>query len=417
MEADFNTLTRYQWEEIINKRANQITAKEYERLAFIFMTTNDPKILEDIINRFYVPSKSYNMCFISDLPSTEWKEDGKMQETYKIMQTMINGLINSSCYASPEKLKELQDSGILEKSMQRAELLKALLINNEVIATSGYSKTIPQIELNWEDGDLAFKYHTTKSVWTEVESIVVVFAPSHNISEEDQAMIKALNPDWKMEILKNPPCWYPIYDNKERVIRVHTPQQAASGSIKNKQDYENYICNRFGLSSDDISKSLGIGTANYVADKIFELIPPIGAGKGYVDILAEPINKALEVKDYKTIEKIGNIGDVVNVFNLTYISTDVNGNANNFSFSLYPGIVNPDYPKFTPTLECIENFNNNLFLNPQFTRYNGLLEKPLTLDDVLDDPQKVDKILKNLVEVMEGVSIKILTDTPYPPKI
>jgi len=97
----------------------------------------------------------------------------------------------------------------------------------------------------------------------------------------------------------------------------------------------------------------------------------------------------------ETIEKIGNIGDVVNVFNLTYISTDVNGDANQFSFSLYPGITNPDYPKYTPTLECIENFNDNLLKNPQYTRYSGLLEKPLTLDDVLSDPQKVDKMLKN----------------------
>jgi hypothetical protein len=134
------------------------------------------------------------------------------------------------------------------------------------------------------------------------------------------------------------------------------------------------------------------------------------------------MNVLLEDEEYLYLNGVSNFGEAVAlpVFlsylgkKLTFqkiISSDLEPE---IRFEIYK--QNPNYPNITSTEECIKNFNDNLLENPLYKSYRGLLEEPLTLDDLLYDPHEVRKLLTALVEVLEGrgVSIKILTDNSYP---
>jgi len=70
------------------------------------------------------------------------------------------------------------------------------------------------------------------------------------------------------------------------------------------------------------------------------------------------------------------------------------------------------------TVECLQNFNNNLLYNPEYERYRRDTEfsKPLTMDDLLNNPKKVVKLKDDLLEYSnsESFSLTLLSYCPCP---
>ena len=82
----------------------------------------------------------------------------------------------------------------------------------------------------------------------------------------------------------------------------------------------------------------------------------------------------------------------------------------------------PSTPDYLSTVECLKNLNDNLRYNPKYQQYACEVEfKPLTMDDLLNNPKKVIKIKNDLLKAteQEGFSLSRLTDacpSQYLPK-
>ncbi len=85
-------------------------------------------------------------------------------------------------------------------------------------------------------------------------------------------------------------------------------------------------------------------------------------------------------------------------------------------WSLLPTQKDPSKPGDLSTEECLKNFNNNLLYNPEYEQYKRDAEfnKQLTMDDLLNNPEKVVKLKEYLIDIVHGFSLDELTDCPCP---
>ena len=75
-------------------------------------------------------------------------------------------------------------------------------------------------------------------------------------------------------------------------------------------------------------------------------------------------------------------------------------------------------PDYLSTAECLKNFNNNLLYNPEYEQYRRDVEfsKPLTMDDLLNKPNKVVKLTDDLYHYSssKGLPLTQLSNCPCP---
>lgn len=85
-------------------------------------------------------------------------------------------------------------------------------------------------------------------------------------------------------------------------------------------------------------------------------------------------------------------------------------------WSLLPTEKDVSEPGNLSTAECLKNFNENLLYNPKYEQYKRDAEfnKPLTMEDLLNNPEKEVKLKEYLIDIVHGFSLDELTDNPCP---
>jgi len=87
-------------------------------------------------------------------------------------------------------------------------------------------------------------------------------------------------------------------------------------------------------------------------------------------------------------------------------------------WSLLPTEKDLEFPNTKSTTECLKNFNQNLIYNPKYEQYkmDADFNKPLTMDDLLNNPKKVVKLKDDLLYYSrrEGFSWDGLANNPCP---
>lgn len=159
MADDFNKLTQMHWEEIMNKNPENITDAEYQRIAYILLTTFDPKILEQVLNKCYVQDTTYPVSEKDPTNARIWFKTAKLEKIYETMQVMTLSLIYDAPNSSNEKVTELINSKVLEKAVQRSQLMLTFLKNDDIITTYVGLRGHPIFSLKSEAGDYVVTYN------------------------------------------------------------------------------------------------------------------------------------------------------------------------------------------------------------------------------------------------------------------
>ena len=381
MADDYTKLTQMHWEEIMNKKPEDITDAEYQKVAYLLLTTKDPKIIEEILNKCYVQDTAFPVNDEDPTNTTMWVKSPKLKKIYAAMQAMTLALIYDASNASDEKVTKLINNEVIETAEQRSQLLLTFLKNNDPVLTYLYSGVKPNISVNMVESDYMITYNTLGDRY-------------HDMSKE--------------------------------TVTIHSCKESDAAQKATEEECNNYISSHFGLQEQDITNSLNSAAvkcgSGKVVDAFINIIPGSNyakATKDVVDIAAEPLTKAKNVADFQKISNIGDMGSVVNLFNLKYISSDINNDSSRHCFSLYPTIKDPSFPDSKSTVECLKNFNDHLLNDPRYAQYSKDIDytkdNKLTMDDLLNNPTKTTKLINELYHDSEskGIPFRKLVENSY----
>ena len=318
MADDFTKLTQMHWEEIMNKKPEDITDAEYQKVAYLLLTTKDPKIIEGILNKCYVQDTTFPVNEKDPTNTTMWVKSPKLKKIYAAMQAMTLALIYDASNASDEKVMKLINNKVIDTAEQRSQLLLTFLKNNNPVLTYLYSGVKPNISVNMDGKNYIITYNTLGKTYSEVS---------------------------------------------KETVTIYGPSSSYTADEVNRIESDNYISSYFGMQEQNIANSLNSAAikcgSGKVVDAFINLLPGSNyaqAARDGLEIASAPLTKKKEVSDFQNIKRIEKIGSIASLFNLEYVSSDVNNNPSEHCFTLYPTIKDPSETSDLSTSECLKNF-------------------------------------------------------------
>ena len=383
-------MTLFQWEEIMNKSWDKITYAEYEKLAWMMLTTKDLVILETMLQKCYDLQLEVAMMFIAfkGAPTYLFNKNPKMYCLNNCMQAMTNSLLLGADSADPLMKARLMNEETLATAIHNAQLMQAIFLydlpRNEFISSLDHT---PSLKFDVDkNGDYLLTIRTT--------------------------VFYELDYGYKTDT---------SYRSDSHTLTVTKPVYGKTADEINKKQYKQLISSLVGLSTGDYVTTFASSAIDIASLFGAPLTGGASTVLGTFNALMDPIQKIEDRGNYKIITDIGNIGVVADSFNLYYVSSDIDNKPASVSISLYPTISTGDV---LSTQQCVHNFIGNLY-NPSssdaykidsarfvleekgyITPKAALLHDPALLeseerrllDTILSDPKTVSNMLDILVE-------------------
>lgn len=298
-----NILFSMHWKEILKKPANEITQQEYMQLAELLIRSGDAELLEDMLN----------LCY--DYADVESRSEGG------ITVTVVS-------YNASEKLKELaeavntvmqvlqeQCTGGLNIDMDTRR--NAIRINQLLHTFVPYSETL----------DIAITENMMGDRTVTSEKLIEICYTSDGLLQLQFFQYPGKNQVW--------------IEQKPTVISISSPVSGQAAEDRANDESFGYMSAYAG--NDTVGQALSKELVNQVISAFVGKIPGSGIATSLQGFVSAGVDAAKNPTE--KCRKIGKVGKVADVFELMYVSSDVDGDASLHAGSFYPGQETADWVK------------------------------------------------------------------------
>ena len=351
VSRESNILFQVKWENILQKPTDEITQEEYIQLAELLVRMGDMELLEDMLNMCYeYADVDFNQAGGLSVTAVSYKADKKLQELMKAVNTVML-ITEAGCMAGVGT----EDNRTREHAIRINQLLQTFFPLGETldIATTenlrGDRKVTSErlIEISYNsNGELElkfFRYPGKNGVWIEQKPTIITVSP------------------------------------------------AVTGESGERLAYDESFQYMSGYIGNDTSlKAMSKETINQVLSSLWGKIPGSSMVSTVQSIITSGINAAKNPSEM--CKEIADVGILSDQFQLTYVSSDVDGKGSSHSFALYPSET---------TMNWVEAFNKYMQhgsgeKHARACGYSNLPGGKLTVEYLMKYPNKVSKMLKKL---------------------
>lgn len=351
-----NILLQMKWHEILKKPANEITQQEYMQLAELLVRSGDAELLEDMLNMCYeysdVESRSVGGITVTVV---SYRANDKLKELAEAVNVVMQ-ILQASCMEGLDinmntRRNAIRINQLLQTFLSYSEVLDIATTENMMGDRKVTSERL--IEISYTDDELLqlqfFQYPGKNQVWIEQQPTVIsICTPVSGQTAEDKANAESF--------------WY----------------MAA------------YI------GDDTVGQAVTREAVNQVLAAIIGEVP----GSSIVTSIQGFVSAGINAAENPTENcwQIGNVGKVADIFELTYVSSDINGDASLHTSSFYPG---------QETAGLVAAFNEYMQNGTGAKAaiacgYNDLPNGELTVTYLVMHPDKVCEIFNMLNKEAEG---------------
>ena len=351
-----NLMLQMKWQEILQKPANEITQQEYMQLAQILIRTGDVELLEDMLN----------LCY--DYSDVESRSTGGL--------TVIVVSYNAS-----EKLKELAEAVNLAMLILDASCMEGVDINEDTRRNGIRINQLLQTFLPYGEAlDIATTQNMQGDQKVTSDRLIEISNTCDGLLQIQFFQYPGKNQVW--------------IEQQPTVITISHAVTGQTGENLAKDESFQYMAAYIG--SDTVIQAVSNETVNQVLSTFMGEIP----GSGIVNSVQSIVSSGIHAVKNPTqvCQKIANIGALADIFNMTYVSSDINGDADLHAYSFYPSRETEDWvAAFNEYMQ-----NGTGAKEAMGCRYSKLPGGELTVAYLITYPNEVCEIFNMLDEKAEN---------------
>lgn len=347
-----NILLQMRWQEILQKPANEITQQEYMQLAELLIRSGDAELLEDMLN----------LCY--DYSDVESRSEGG------ITVTVVS-------YNASEKLKELAEAVNMALMILEASCMAGLDINEDTQRNAIRINQLLQTFLPYSGAlDIATTQNMQGDQKVTSERLIEICYTSDGLLQLQFFQYPGKNQVW--------------IEQKPTVISISSPVSSQTGENKAKEEGFQYMATYIG--NDTVGQAVSQEMVNQVLSTFIGEIPGSGIASSVQSIVSAGIDAAKNPT--QACWEMAQVGELADLFDMFYVSSDINGDANLHTYSFYPGPETADWVKaFNEYMQ-----NGIEEKEAQACGYNDLPNGELTVAYLVTYPNEVCAIFDMLDE-------------------
>ena len=347
-----NILLQMKWQEILQKPANEITQQEYMQLAELLIRSGDAELLEDMLN----------MCY--EYSDVESRSVGGI--TVTVVSYSASDKLKGLANAANVVLRILQESCMEGVDINMNTRRNAIRINQLLQTFLPYSETL----------DIATTENMMGDRTVTSEKLI-------EISYTDDGMLQ-------LQFFSYPGKNQVWTEQKPTVISICTPVSGQTAEDQAKDESFWYMAAYIG--DDTVGQAVTKEAVNQVLAALIGEVPGSSVVTSIQGFVSAGVNAAKNPTE--NCRQIGDVGKVADIFELTYVSSDINGDASLHMSSFYPG---------QDTAGVVAAFNEYMQNHieekeAQACGYNKLPEGELTVAYLVMHPDEVCAIVNMLEE-------------------
>ena len=366
--------------QILSK--GEISDIEAQAIAYALIMSGDEKLLETALNGCYklVGPKTTSVGGMETI-CIVYEKSPDFDKIYQSMNAVTQGLFSAAAAADPEKVKKLNPRLLTAMQyMQMFETVKGVDYQLTVCSYHNIMDTISQI------------------TWVKGTGSLI------SVEKNDDGKLIA---KW---------CQYanyfgealPYEQQKEITVIVSTPALADAAQWETTQEALEYIRSSFSIGD---YRAIPAAVGKGAIDMFIGEVPGSNIFGFLQSVTSEVSNIQSDKKTFETATTIAQLGPVLNLFNLYYVSavTEEEGVAGQVhQFTIYPSFQCDDKERaLLSTQECIDNFNANFGVDGAFSESidNVEIDLPLTLEHFGEELQDIAEAVKSWYTYSERKSI------------
>ncbi len=350
-----NILLQMRWQEILQKPANEITQQEYMQLAELLIRSGDAELLEDMLN----------LCY--DYSDVESRSVGG------ITVTVVS-------YNASEKLKELAEAVNMALMILEASCMAGLNVDERTRENGIRINQLLQTFLPYSGSlDIATTQNMQGDQKVTSERLIEISYTSDGLLQLQFFQYPGKNQVW--------------IEQKPTVISISSALTGQFGENLARDESFQYMAAYIG--NDTVGQAVSQEMVNQVLSTFIGEIPGSGIASSIQSIVSAGIDAAKNPT--QACWEIAQVGELADQFQLTYVSSDINGDANLHAYSLYPSGT---------TLNWVKAFNEYMqngsgAKHAQACGYNDLPNGELTVEYLMTHTNEVCELWMDLSEKLK----------------
>lgn len=347
-----NILLQMKWKEILQKPVNEITQEEYMQLAELLVRSGDAELLEEMLN----------LCY--DYSDVESRSVGG------ITVTVVS-------YNASEKLRQLTDAVNAVMMILEVSCMQGVDVDNRTRENAIRINQLLQTFLPYSGSlDIATTENMQGDRKVTSEKLIEISYTSDGLLQLQFFQYPGKNQVW--------------IEQQPTVISISSAVTGESGERLAYDESFQYMAAYIG--NDTVLQSVSQETVSQVLSAFIGEIP----GSGVVDSVQSIISAGIDAAKNPTEEcqEIADVGILADMFQMTYVSSDINGEASLHGYSLYPSATTANWVKaFNEYMQNGSGAKEALGCG-----YSKLPGGELTVEYLMAHPNEVCEIFKMLDE-------------------
>lgn len=298
-----NILLQMKWKEILQKPANEITQEEYMQLAELLVRSGDAELLEEMLNLCYEYS------------------DVESRSVGGITVTVVS-------YNASEKLKEIAEAVNMALIILEASCMAGVDINEDTQRNAIRINQLLQTFLPYSGTlDIATTQNMQGEQKVTSERLIEISYTRDGLLQLQFFQYPGKNQVW--------------IEQKPTVISISSPVSGQTGENKAKEESFQYMAAYIG--TDTVGQAVSQEMVNQVLSTFIGEIPGSGIATSIQSIVSAGVNAAKNPT--QECWEIAQVGELADLFDMFYVSSDINGDANLHTYSFYPGLETANWVK------------------------------------------------------------------------
>lgn len=350
VSQEANILLQMRWREILQKPANEITQEEYMQLAELLVRSGDAGLLEDMLN----------LCY--DYSEVETRSEGGITVT-------------TVSYNASEKLKKLADAANAVMMILEASCMAGVDIDNRTRENAIRINQLLQTFLPYSGSlDIATTENMQGDRKVTSEKLIEISYTSDGLLQLQFFQYPGKNQVW--------------IEQQPTVISISSALTGESGERLAYDESFQYMAAYIG--NNTVLQAVSQETVSQVLSAFIGEIPGSGVAGSVQSIISAGIDAANNPTG--VCQEIADVGILADMFQMTYVSSDINGDANLHAYSLYPSETTQNWVKaFNEYMQ-----NGSGAKHAQGCGYNDLPNGELTVEYLMTHPNEVCEVWKDL---------------------
>ena len=350
VSQEANILLRMRWREILQKPANEITQEEYMQLAELLVRSGDAGLLEDMLN----------LCY--DYSEVETRSEGGITVT-------------TVSYNASEKLKKLADAANAVMMILQVSYMQGIDIDENMRKNAIRINQLMQTFLPYSEAlDIATTENMQGDRKVTSEKLIEISYTSDGLLQLQFFQYPGKNQVW--------------IEQQPTVISISSPVSGQTGEDKSKDESFQYMAAYIG--NDTVLQAVSQETVSQVLSAFIGKIPGSGVAGSVQSIISAGINATNNPTG--VCQEIADVGALADIFEMTYVSSDIDGNVNLHACSFYPKQETAGWVK-----AFNEYMQNGIGAKvASACGYNDLPNRNLTVEYLVTHPKEVCEIFSML---------------------